>query len=171
MGVDVRGTGSGNIGATNVARSVGAGPGILTLVLDVAKGALPVLLSEAAGATPAGGALIGLATVVGHVFSVFTGFRGGKGVATTSGVFLVLAPAELAASILMFAFVALCTRRVSAASLFATAVLPLVLLARGRTGPVLVLAVVIAVLITLAHRDNIRRLLAGTEPPFRLRRP
>jgi glycerol-3-phosphate acyltransferase PlsY len=167
MGVDVRGTGSGNIGATNVARTVGAGAGVLTLV--VAKGALPVMLAASADVTLAGRALVGFAAVLGHMFSIFTGFRGGKGVATTAGVFLALAPAELGAAVLMFAFVALCSRRVSAASLFAIAVLPLVLLARGKGGPVFVLAVVIAILVLFAHRDNIRRLLAGSEPPFLLR--
>ena len=168
MGVDVRGTGSGNIGATNVARSVGVGSGILTLIVDVAKGALPVLLAASADVTLAGRALVGLAAVLGHMFSIFTGFRGGKGVATTAGVFLALAPAELGAATLMFAFVVLCSRRVSAASLFAIAVLPLLLLARGKGGPVFILAIVTAVLVLVSHRDNIRRLLAGSEPPFAL---
>jgi glycerol-3-phosphate acyltransferase PlsY len=169
MGVDIRSTGSGNIGATNVARSMGAGSGVFTLVLDVAKGAIPVLVAAAAGATPVGQALVGLAAVAGHVFSVFIRFRGGKGVATTAGVFLVLAPMELAASVLMFTFVAFCSRRVSAASLFATAVLPLVLMARGDDGPFLALALAIAIIVFVAHRDNVLRLLAGNEPAFNLR--
>lgn len=170
MGVDVRGGGSGNIGATNVARTVGVGPGIVTLLLDGAKGAVPVILGGAAGATHLGMALVGLAAVGGHIYSAFTGFRGGKGVATTTGVFLVLAPLELAAAALMFAFVLACSRRVSAASLFAVGFLPVALLARGRGEALIIVASLIALLVLVAHRDNVRRLLAGTEPAFAPRR-
>lgn len=170
-GVDVRAGGSGNVGATNVARTVGAGVGALTLMADAAKGALPVWAGAAAGASASGLALVGLAAVLGHVFSPFTGFRGGKGVATTAGAFLVLAPASLAFSALLFVFAAALSRRISAASLFAAVALPLSILARSEDGSLFVVATLVAAIIFSAHRQNIERLLAGTEPPFTTRRP
>ncbi len=170
MGVDVRSEGSGNIGATNVARTVGARLGLLTLGLDIAKGALPPLIASALGAAPAGIALVGLATVLGHVYSIFSAFRGGKGVATAAGMFLVLAPGALGVALIAFAFAAAVSRRASVASLSAVASLPIALAAGGDTGPRFWVAVIVAALIFAAHRDNLRRLLAGTEPPFSLRR-
>lgn len=170
MGVDVRSEGSGNIGATNVARAVGARLGLLTLGLDMAKGALPPLIASALGAGPAGIALVGLATVLGHVYSIFSGFRGGKGVATAAGMFLVLAPAALGVALIAFALAAAVSRRASVASLSAVASLPMALAAGGDIGPRFCVALIVTALIFTAHRDNLRRLFAGTEPPFSLRR-
>jgi glycerol-3-phosphate acyltransferase PlsY len=170
LGVDVRSAGSGNIGATNVGRTVGALPGILTLLLDIAKGALPVWLVGRYGAAPAGLALVGFSAIVGHLLPVFSRFRGGKGVATTFGVFLVLAPDAAGIVLLAFAIVVLATRLVSLASLTAAAVLPVALAALGDVGPRLWLAVVVAALIATTHRDNLRRLLSGEEIPFSVRK-
>jgi glycerol-3-phosphate acyltransferase PlsY len=171
LGVDVRASGSGNIGATNVGRTVGAWPAILTLLLDVTKGALPVLVVGRYGAAPAGLALVGFSAIVGHVLPVFSRFRGGKGVATAFGVFLALAPTAAALALLAFAIVVLATRLVSLASISAAAVLPVSMAILGDFGPRFWVAAAVAVLIGATHRDNLRRLFAGNEIPFSVRRP
>jgi glycerol-3-phosphate acyltransferase PlsY len=163
-GVDVRAAGSGNIGATNVARVAGVGPGLFVLFLDAAKGAVAVLLARALlpGGVPVQ-ALTGLSAVVGHVAPVWLGFRGGKGVATALGVLLVLVPAAAVAGVLAYALVFL-TSRISSlgslvagpAALVASAVWPGTRLAVGFTA-------VLYALILYTHRGNIRRLLSRAE--------
>ena len=170
IGVDVRAAGSGNIGATNVARTIGARLGVLTLIVDVAKGALPMVLARAVGASAVGLALVGICTVAGHIFSIFARFRGGKGVATSAGVFLVLAPFALAGAVAVFAVAMALSRRVSVASLCASGALPVFLAAAGDWGPRLWAGAAIALALVLTHRDNLRRLAAGTEPRFIPRR-
>jgi glycerol-3-phosphate acyltransferase PlsY len=170
LGVDVRAGGSGNIGATNVGRTVGAWPGILTLLLDVAKGAVPILLATRYGAAPAGLALMGASAVAGHVFSIFTNFRGGKGVATAFGVFVILAPAAAGFALLTFAIVVLATRLVSLASISAAAMLPVSVAILGDYGPRFWLAAGVALLLLATHRDNLRRLFSGDEAPFSVRK-
>jgi len=170
LGIDVRAAGSGNIGATNVGRTVGAAPGILTLLLDAAKGAIPVLVVGHYGATITGLALIGLSTIVGHVFPLFTRFRGGKGVATAFGVFLALAPMAAGCAFIVFFATVFATRWVSLASMLAGVVLPLSLALLGDDGPRFWLGMGVAVLLIATHRDNLRRLLAGTEPRFSARK-
>ena len=170
MGVDVRGAGSGNIGATNVARTVGARAGLVTLVADVAKGALPLLVGRAAGAGPAGLSLAAVAAVLGHVFPVFAHFRGGKGVATAAGAFLVLAASALAGAFLVFAALAAASRRVSLASIGAVLALPVLLAIKGAPVPILAAAAATAVVVVAKHRENLARLAAGTEPRFQIRR-
>ncbi len=144
--------------------------GVVTLVVDVAKGALPVFLARAAGASTASLALVGLCTVAGHIFSIFARFRGGKGVATSAGVFLVLAPLAFAGALAVFAVAMALSRRVSVASLCAGGALPVLLAAAGDWGPRLWAGVAIACTLVLTHRDNLRRLAAGTEPRFAARR-
>ncbi|PYX94049.1 MAG: acyl-phosphate glycerol 3-phosphate acyltransferase [Acidobacteria bacterium] len=176
---DIRATGSGNIGATNVARTA-PGLGIATLVLDALKGFLPVwfigryiLISYNADVT-GGAVLISLAAlfaVAGHIFPVWLGFRGGKGVATATGVFLVLCPQAVGLSLLVFLVVLVVTRYVSLASILATACFPLFAYALLRsaswnTKPVLLASVVISILIIVKHHENIRRLFNGTENKF-----
>jgi len=176
---DIRATGSGNIGATNVARTA-PGLGIATLVLDALKGFLPVwfigryiLISYDADVT-GGAVLISLAAlfaVAGHIFPVWLGFRGGKGVATATGVFLVLCPQAVGLSLLVFLVVLVVTRYVSLASILATACFPLFAYALLRsaswnTKPVLLASVVISILIIVKHHENIRRLFNGTENKF-----
>lgn len=165
-GVDVRAAGSGNVGATNVARTAGRAAGIITLVVDVAKGALPVSIARGLGEPPVTVALVGLAAVAGHLFPIFSRFRGGKGVATAAGVFLVLTPLALAVSFAAFALTIGAARIVSLASLVAVGILPVATALIGYPTSVLAVAVVIAVAVWIAHRDNIRRLLAGAEPSF-----
>jgi glycerol-3-phosphate acyltransferase PlsY len=174
-GGDVRETGSGGTGATNVTRRAGKGPGLLTMLLDALKGVL-VALGARWLLTPDSGvdwwvAAASLAAVVGHVFPVWLGFRGGKGVATGLGVFLVLAPLAVLSALLVFVLVIWVTRYVSLGSMAAAALLPVGvwLLGGGRGAtPLLTAAVLGAALIIYAHRSNIGRLLSGTESRLKL---
>ena len=162
-GVDIRRRGSGNIGATNVLRTLGKGPAAVTFAGDVAKGWLAVWLAEAIGPELWWGAAGAVLAIVGNCWSVFLGFRGGKGVATGLGAFLRLVPLATLPAILVWAIVALTFRYVSLASLTASACLPIGVLLLGYPVQALV-ATVAAVLIVMArHRDNLARLVAGTE--------
>lgn len=170
-GTDVRAAGSGNIGATNVNRVAGAGAGVVTLLLDVGKGYLAVWLADRAG----GGdvtwmALSGLAAVVGHLFPVWLKFRGGKGVATAVGVFVPLCWMAVAAAAVVWLVVVSIWRYVSLGSVVAAAVLPVciyLLYAPGtHHAPPLSLSLstaLVSILIIVKHRENLRRLLAGSE--------
>jgi glycerol-3-phosphate acyltransferase PlsY len=163
-GVDVRTAGSGNTGATNVARVVGVGPGLLVLVLDAAKGALAVLLARAVlPGAPQVQALAGLLAVIGHVAPLWLGFRGGKGVATALGVLVVLVPLAAVAAVVAYAM-AFALSRISsvgslcagAAALAASALWPGTRLAIGLTAA-------LYALILFTHRGNIGRLLRHSE--------
>ena len=168
---DVRASGSGNIGATNVNRVAGAGAGLVTLLLDVAKGYAAVWLAErVSGGDVSWMALGGVAAVVGHMFPVWLGFRGGKGVATALGVFVPLCWMAVAAAAVVWALVASIWRYVSLASVVAAALLPVcmyLLYAPGtHHAPPLSVScstAIVSILIIVKHRENIRRLLAGTE--------
>ena len=170
---DIRTQGSGNIGATNVARAGGKNLGIVTLLLDLAKGLIAVLLArQLAPGLPgfpsdlAVGAAV--AAVVGHIFPVWLRFRGGKGVATALGVFLALAPTVALAGVGVFALLVLTTRIVGLASVVAAAALPIiaVLLLPDRSPIFLGGLVLISLLVIVKHRGNIARLVKGTEPRF-----
>ena len=170
---DIRATGSGNIGATNVARSGAKGLGLLTLLLDLLKGLVAVLFAKhLARGTPgfpsdlAVGAAV--AAVVGHVSPVWLGFRGGKGVATALGVFLALVPEVALATLLVFLVLVAITRLVSLASIVAAAVIPLfaMLLLPDRSPVYLGGVIFIALLVIVKHRANIGRLMNRTEPRF-----
>jgi len=161
--VDLRRVGSGNIGATNVLRAVGKGAAALTLLGDIGKGALAVGLARWTGASATLVAAVGLAAVLGHLFPVWTGFRGGKGVATTLGVVLGAMPSVGGLLLVIWVAVAAITRYSSLAALVATATMPLLVwLADGRPA-MLALSGALAVLVVVRHRENIGRLLAGTE--------
>ena len=162
-GVDVRDHGSGNAGATNVLRTAGRGLAIATMALDLAKGAAGVLLMHLVSYDPRWTGLAGVAAILGHVFPVFFGFRGGKGVATAIGAFLVISPLAVLAAVLLFILVVAATRYVSLGSVTAACVLPLSLrLLRAPEAHVVAGALTTA-LILFSHRANIRRLLDGTE--------
>jgi len=172
---DIRKTGSGNIGATNVARSGAKGLGILTLVLDALKGFLAVVIAQHI-AEPYGfpqaydvAAAAALAAVLGHCFPVWLGFRGGKGVATALGVFLALVPLTIVFYLLgIFLVVVLFTRYVSLASILAAALFPIFALPHAPVrSPILVACyILIPLIVIVKHSQNIRRLLAGTEHRF-----
>lgn len=170
-GRDIRESGSGNIGATNVARVVGPLAGALTLVFDIAKGAGAVLLAEKLSNGSAKWMMIaGLAALVGHCFPVWLKFKGGKGVATAAGVFLVLSPPACLAAVILFLLVVIFWRYVSLGSVSAAAAMPLLiyLLWAGRHAPLSVTAgaLAAALLIIYQHRRNLQRLLEGAEPKF-----
>lgn len=174
-GGDIRQMGSGNIGATNVARTSGWAVGVATLVLDAAKGFLAVWFTEHfSGGNIRFMMYAGLAAILGHVFPVWLKFAGGKGVATAMGVFVAICWPALAAGALLFILVVLFWRYVSLASISAAAALPLFvyLLYAPRHAPptaVSVSTLVAAVVVIVKHRDNIERLIRGTEPRFELR--
>ncbi len=163
-GRDIRREGSGNAGATNVARSHGKALGLAVALLDVAKGAGAVLLMRTVTADPRYAAAAGLAAIVGHVYPIFYGFRGGKGVATAIGAFLVLAPLPTLVCAGVFLLVVLVTRYVSLGSILAMVLLPPV--AGGvfhAPRPIVAAAAAAAVLIVVKHRENLRRLARGEE--------
>jgi glycerol-3-phosphate acyltransferase PlsY len=167
-GIDIRKTGSGNVGATNVARVVGKKQGVITLLVDVAKGFIPVLIASRLGFDLTVTGLVALAALVGHLYPVFLKFQGGKGVATALGIFLAAAPLASLALVVVFAVVMLAWRWVSLASMVAAGAAPLVLLIFSYPSPLVVLGLMIALLIIFRHRENIRRLRSGAEPKFEL---
>jgi len=162
-GADIRRAGSGNIGATNVARSLGPAAGVLTLLLDVSKGALAAWAGGALGG-PAGASLSGLAAVLGHIFPVYLGFRGGKGVATGLGVFLILDARATGVAALVFLASVGATRRVSVGSMLGCLSLPLILHYRDAPQGIVATAWACCLLIVYRHRGNLVRLIQGTEP-------
>jgi acyl phosphate:glycerol-3-phosphate acyltransferase len=171
--INIRQAGSGNIGATNVGRTAGPGLGVLTLAGDILKGALPVWLAVSM-TTPndVWGALyvaiVAFAAFSGHLFPVYMKFKnGGKGVATAAGCFGVISPVALVILILVFIMFVCWSSRVSLASLAAAAVLPVAIWKATGSKVMLGCAVVTSVFIYFRHMDNIKRLLAGTEPPIR----
>jgi glycerol-3-phosphate acyltransferase PlsY len=170
-GLDVRTVGSGNAGATNAMRAAGKRAGAAVLALDVIKGMTAVAVPRALDAPAAVIGSAAVAVVLGHVFPVFFGFRGGKGVATSAGALGTLAPAAMAAGIAVFILVVLWKRYVSLGSMVTAVLLPLLVGLGARLGwpeyggPWLVLAsAAIALLILIKHRNNLRRLRQGTEP-------
>jgi acyl phosphate:glycerol-3-phosphate acyltransferase len=166
-GTDIRSVGSGNIGATNVYRK-SRGAGIATLILDAAKGYVAVL--AAAWLTPDTGwqAMAAVAAILGHMFTVFLLFKGGKGVATACGAYLALSPQAVALTVVVFIAVAALTRYVSLASIAAAASFPLAVYLRDEPNEILAAAIIGAALIVAKHHQNIHRLLTGTENKFAL---
>src|SRR5574337_692601 len=162
-GVDVRRAGSGNIGATNVLRVVGSGAGALTLALDVLKGWTPVAFSQWFGSPEMLVAAVGLAVFLGHLYPVFLGFRGGKGVATALGVLLALF-AKIALLIVgVWLFVAALFRYSSLAALITAVTAPLLVWGLDGRPPYVGLTIIICSFILIRHRENIGRLIAGHE--------
>jgi len=169
-GVDVRSAGSGNIGATNGARTAGRSLGILTLFGDALKGLLPVLVVHALGFDAAVVAMTAVAALCGHVFSIFLGFRGGKGVATGVGVMLGLAPAIVPIPLAVFGIAMALSKIVSLSSILATVSAAIAVVLFGYPFSTELAAATIAGLIIFRHRENISRLLAGSEPRFESRK-
>lgn len=172
QGIDLRQHGSGSLGATNTYRVLGWKYAIPVGLFDVAKGAAPVVLverwSQGAEWLPVA---VGAAAVAGHVFSPYVGFKGGKGVATAAGMFLALAPLAIAISMVIWCGVLWVSGYVSVASIFAVGLFPVwARLTRPDAPYTFWAGVVLAVLIIISHRSNIRRLLAGTEGRFRTRK-
>jgi len=176
-GVDVRKVGSGNVGATNAARAAGKAVGVVVFILDLFKGFASAYFVARLAPLPgaSAGILCGCAAIVGHTFPVYLGFKGGKAVATSTGVFLALAPISLAVAAVAWCVVANRWRYVSLASIVAAIILvwtcamthpeiPIQLGPVSVQRPVTLFAALVAVLVLIRHRSNISRLLAGTEP-------
>jgi glycerol-3-phosphate acyltransferase PlsY len=175
-GIDIREHGSRNLGATNVYRTLGPPLGLLTLALDIAKGALPVWVLPRlswTGAFPGGpswcAVTVAITAVLGHVFTCFAGFRGGKGVATTVGVLLALSPQAFLVFVAVFLVTLLVTRYVSLGSVLGALAFSasLAWLAPRRWhDPIFAVGVVLALVVLVRHRENLRRLVRGEERRF-----
>lgn len=165
-GVDVRMVGSGNVGATNVARAVGKSQGVITLIADAAKGYLPVLVALHLGQDSLTLALTAIAAFLGHLYPVFLKFLGGKGVATGFGALLALAPLAALVLVVVFVLVAGATRIVSLGSLATAVAAPLSLWLFHQPPVIVGMGFVLGAMVIFRHRGNIQRLLAGTEPRF-----
>ncbi len=174
-GIDVREHGSGNAGATNTVRVLGWKTGIPVLIFDLFKGWLAAMLPRFLDAAPDGSEpmmvlqiLCGLAAIIGHVFPLFAGFRGGKGVATTFGVLLALHPLLTLTCAGIFLLVLVISGYVSLGSMIAVAFFPILLLTLFRTPSklLIVFAIVVAVAVVITHAKNIKRLLKGEEKKF-----
>ncbi|MCP5524987.1 MAG: glycerol-3-phosphate 1-O-acyltransferase PlsY [Verrucomicrobiales bacterium] len=171
-GVDLRTVGSGNIGATNAMRVLGKPLGIFVLLADAAKGALacaflPGVAARLTATVPGGDWPViaaGVAAILGHNFTCWLRFKGGKGIATSAGVLLVLMPKALGVCLAIWLVVFALSRIVSLASILAAAALPLAVWSLGRGTPLVVVATGLGVLAIYRHRANIQRLLKGTEP-------
>jgi acyl-phosphate glycerol 3-phosphate acyltransferase len=174
-GIDIREHGSKNTGSTNATRVLGAKLGILTLILDISKGAIPValslfmkadLLENITGISNLDFIMIGIFAIVGHSFSIFMKFKGGKAVATTVGVFTVLVPKALLLAAVVFFVIFALTRYVSVSSITAAISLPIFIFFLYGDIPYTVFGGIITILIIVKHKSNIQRLLNGTESRF-----
>jgi glycerol-3-phosphate acyltransferase PlsY len=165
-GVDVRQIGSGNVGATNVARAVGKWQGVATLLADAAKGMVPVAIGLWINLQPEAIAALASAAFLGHLYPVFLKFHGGKGVATGFGALLIISPLATLILVGVFVAVAFPTRLVSLSSIIAAAMAPLALWIFFQPPAIVSMGAFLAAMIVWRHRGNIQRLLAGTEPRF-----
>lgn len=165
---DIRKAGSGNIGATNVYRVAGRGLGVLTLVGDCLKGAVPVLFARTVDLSPDQIAMVALAAFCGHCYPVYLRFKGGKGVATALGVFLVLSPPAVLVALVVFALFLWHWRYISLASIAAAATMPAAIFLTTRSTVLVVVTLLIAAIVIWRHRGNIERLRSGTESRFTL---
>jgi glycerol-3-phosphate acyltransferase PlsY len=169
-GVDLKQSGSGNIGATNVLRTTGRGPALFTLIGDILKGAAAAALAgHFLAGRPVYEGLIGLCAVLGHDFSVFLKFKGGKGVATSLGVLSVYAPQSAVFTTIIWIMTVLITRYSSLGALVSFGILPLIMLFVAQEK--LPVALLISALLFIRHRDNIARLIRGKEPKVGQGRP
>jgi glycerol-3-phosphate acyltransferase PlsY len=169
---DILKSGSGNIGANNVRRVAGMVPAIFTLILDAAKGGIPVYLAKTIVATDGAASpwvlsLIALSAFIGHLYPIYMGFRnGGKGVATAAGCFVVISPVATGAAILVYILLVYISHRSSVGSLAAAAALPFFVQAANNSMILTSCAILTCFLIIVRHKDNIRRLINGSEPPI-----
>ena len=164
-GKDVRREGSGNVGATNATRTGGLAVGAVVTLLDVLKGAVPMWLMSVLNPASGWMAAVLVAVVVGHCYPIWLKFRGGRGVASAFGAYLVLAPWAAVVALGVWVVVLAVGRRVSLASVVATAVFPVALVIMYHPLPTILAAVSgVSILIIFRHRSNIRRLIDGTEP-------
>lgn len=167
-GIDIRKYGSGNVGATNTLRVLGKRMGALVLLTDMAKGALciiilPAVFSNGQLSLPVLKAFIAASVIFGHIWTIFLRFKGGKGVATTCGVFLTLSTLPALIGILIWLFVVILSKYVSLSSLVMAGSLPFLMLVFHRPYPYTLLSIFIFIVVIYTHRNNIKRLISGTE--------
>ena len=165
---DIRQKGSGNIGATNVYRVAGKLAGVLTLVGDTLKGFLPLLAYKTwLAPTPAQLGIASAVAIIGHCYPIYLKFKGGKGVATALGIFLVLSPQAVLGALVVFVLAVATTRFISLGSVLAAMSAPLSILLLNHPQPIFLATLFIAILVIWRHRSNIRHLLDGTENRFK----
>ena len=163
-GIDLKKIGSGNIGATNVLRSLGKWPAVITLLGDILKGTLAVAIGKYTGVAPLYEGLIGISAILGHNFSLFLGFRGGKGVATSLGVLVIYAPPAALVTLIIWIGVVLFTKYSSLGAIVSFALLPFnVMLFNFEDKTKIFISILISLFIILRHKDNMKRLMNGTE--------
>lgn len=163
-GIDLKKVGSGNIGATNVLRSLGKWPAVITLLGDILKGTVAVAIGKYSGVEPLYEGLIGIAAISGHSFSIFLGFKGGKGVATSLGVLLMYTPHVALVTLVVWIGVVLFTKYSSLGAIVSFALLPLnIMLFDFQDKTKFFISILISLFIIIRHKDNIRRLMKGTE--------
>lgn len=172
--IDITQRGSGNIGATNVARELGMKWGGITLVLDVLKGLAPVLIfslyvSRTGAPYETALAAIGLCALLGHMFPVFLKFRGGKGVATALGVYLAISPLSCLCGLVLFVLIVIKWDFISLGSVISSGAMPLFLILFGKPQPVIIASLIMALLICYKHKENIQRLIKGEERKWKER--
>jgi glycerol-3-phosphate acyltransferase PlsY len=169
LGIDLRAAGSRNVGAANVLRTAGVAPAVAVMLLDGLKGAAAVLIARLMTGNLVVVTTAGLAAIVGHVYPAWLHFRGGKGVAASAGVFAMLAPYATAIAAVVFVGTIVVTRFISAGSIAGALALAVAAAAGNAPAPVVVGAVLAAILVVYRHRDNVSRLIAGTERRIGLR--
>jgi glycerol-3-phosphate acyltransferase PlsY len=163
-GIDIRQHGSGNVGATNSLRVLGKKAGIIVLIFDLLKGLLPVLIARSLGFSEEQTFLIGIVCILGHIWSVFANFKGGKGIATSLGVILAVSPAGAGISLAVFVAIVYFTKYVSLASMLAgLAFVFYYLVFNYEQTNMSLIAFGLFMLLVFTHRENIKRLVAGTE--------
>lgn len=163
-GIDLRRVGSGNVGASNVLRTSGVADAVAAMCLDGAKGWMAVVIAQRLTGGDATPVAAGVASIAGHIYPVWLGFRGGKGVATATGVFAALAPLALAVATTVFVIAVALTRYVSVGSMAAAITLAIATASGDAPAPVAVGGIVSALMIVTRHRANLVRVRAGTEP-------
>ena len=169
LGIDLRAAGSRNVGAANVLRTAGVAPAVAVMLLDGLKGAVAVLVARLMTGNLVVVTTAGLAAIVGHVYPAWLHFRGGKGVAASAGVFAMLAPYATAIAAVVFVATIVVTRFISAGSIAGALALAVAAAVGNAPAPVVVGAVLAAILVVFRHRDNVSRLIAGTERRIGLR--
>jgi acyl phosphate:glycerol-3-phosphate acyltransferase len=162
-GIDLRRVGSGNVGASNVLRTLGVRPAVLAMMLDAVKGTVAVLIAQRLTTGVAAPVAAGLASMIGHVYPVWLRFRGGKGVATAAGAFAVLTPVALVVAVGAFLLTVVLTRFISVGSMVAALTLAAWAIASDAPSIVGIGAAIGAALVLIGHRANVLRLVAGTE--------
>jgi acyl phosphate:glycerol-3-phosphate acyltransferase len=168
-GIDIRTVGSRNVGASNVFRELGKGIGVTVMALDITKGLVAVLIADSATASP-WPLIAAAAAILGHVFPVWLGFKGGKGVAVAGGAMIGLAPLPALIVLILWGIIVGLTRYVSVGSIAAAAVFPFLVLGFGAPWPTVVFAFLASIMVIVRHRANIQRLLRGQEHRLDFRR-